>query len=168
MSKTGVGNVSGAWRVNKKRMRVVQMTPSFYPAHAYGGPIEWVYWLSRSLVGLGCELRVLTTDANGVNKVLDIEKGREVEIRKGLRVRYCKRIMRHSVSTVFLRLLPAYIRWADVVHLSGVYSFPRIPTLLMCKLLHKRVVWSPHGALQRWRGSMKEDKSGLSVDRVGQ
>jgi len=50
------------------------------------------------------------------------------------------------------------IRWADVVHLTGTYSFPTIPTLLACRLLKKPLVWSPRGALQateEWKGAKK-------------
>jgi glycosyltransferase involved in cell wall biosynthesis len=56
---------------------------------------------------------------------------------------------------MLLRFLPSYIRLADVVHLTAVYSFPTIPTLLICRLLNKPVVWSPRGALQRWKGSSR-------------
>jgi glycosyltransferase involved in cell wall biosynthesis len=47
------------------------------------------------------------------------------------------------------------IRWADVVHLTAVYSSPVVPALLICKLLNKPVVWSPRGSLQRWEGSTR-------------
>ena len=136
-------------------MKILHIIPSFYPAHVYGGAVESVYQLCRNLTRHGCELRVLTTDANGLDKVLDIEKGREVELCMGLRVRYCKRLIGHSVSPMLLRLLPSYILWADVVHLTAVYSFPTIPALLVCKVLGKPVVWSPRGALQRWEGSTR-------------
>jgi len=136
-------------------MTVLHIVPSFFPARQYGGPIESVYQLCLHLVENGCGVRVLTTDANGPDRVLDVENEREVELDKGLRVRYCKRLMRHSVSPTLLRLLPSYIRWADVVHLTAVYSFPTIPTLFLCKMLNKPVVWSPRGALQRWDGSTR-------------
>jgi len=51
-----------------------------------------------------------------------------------------------SVSPTFLRLLAAYVSWADIVHLTAVYSFPSIA----CKILGKPLVWSPRGMLQRW------------------
>jgi glycosyltransferase involved in cell wall biosynthesis len=47
------------------------------------------------------------------------------------------------------------VRWADVVTVSGVYSFPTIPTLLLCRLAGKPVVWFPHGSFQRWEGGTK-------------
>jgi glycosyltransferase involved in cell wall biosynthesis len=136
-------------------MKILHITPAFYMAHIYGGPIESVYKLCHYLVLNGCEVRVLTTDANGVDKVLDVDKGREIEIDKSLYVRYCRRIMRHSVSPTLTRLLPFYVHWADVVHLTAVYSFPTIPTLMTCMALGKPVVWSPRGALQRWERSSR-------------
>ena len=45
------------------------------------------------------------------------------------------------------------IRGADVVHLTAVYSPSTIPTLAICKMLKKPVVWSPRGALQRWEAT---------------
>src|SRR5206468_7028271 len=123
--------------------------PSFYPALVYGGPTYSVYMLCRSLNGHACELRVLTTDANGPNSVLAVNTKRAVEISPGLFVRYCHRIADVSISPTLLRLLAAYVWWADVIHLTAVYSFPTIPTLLACKILGKPVVWSPRGMLQR-------------------
>lgn len=132
-------------------MRILHVTPSFYPAHIYGGPIQSVYRLCLYLQQSGSAVRVLTTDANGPDKVLDVDKEREVKVADDLTVRYCKRLMSHSISPLLVRLLPSYVRWADVVHLTAVYSFPTIPTLLTCRVLGKPVVWSPRGALQRWK-----------------
>lgn len=136
-------------------MKILHVVPSFYPAYVYGGPIQSVYQLCQSLVKLGSEVRVLTTDTNGRDEVLDVEKTREIELVDGLYVRYCHRWICHSVSPTFLRLLPSYVRWADLVHLTAVYSFPTIPSLIVCKVMGKPVVWSPRGALQRWSGSTR-------------
>jgi hypothetical protein len=61
---------------------------------------------------MDCDVKVLTNDTNGLGKVLDVEKWREVEIEENLRVRCCKRLMRNTVSFGLLRLLPSYIRMA--------------------------------------------------------
>lgn len=130
------------------------MSPSFYPAHVYGGPTQSTNELCRSLAKLGCEVRVLTTDADGLHKVLDVEKQRDVRV-EGFTVRYCRRRFRHSVSPMLVRLLRSYAAWADVVHLQYVYSFPTLPTLFQCRLASKPVIWSPQGALSRWQGSSR-------------
>jgi glycosyltransferase involved in cell wall biosynthesis len=136
-------------------VRVCHIVPSFYPAHVYGGPIQTLYHLCLHVAQKGCEVRVLTTDANGARAVLDVEKKREVEFSERLQVRYCERLVPHSVSPGLISELLGYIRWADVVHVTGVYSFPTIPALFACRLLDKPVAWSPHGALQRWRGTTR-------------
>src|SRR2546426_4611047 len=136
-------------------MRVLHVTPSFYPALVYGGPTYSVYALCRSLVGQRCQIRVLTTDANGPNAVLDVDTREDVEVSAGLRVRYCHRVADVSISPALLRVLVRYSSWADVVHLTAVYSFPTIPTLLVCKMLGKPLVWSPRGMLQRWKGTKR-------------
>lgn len=136
-------------------MRVAHVSPSFYPAVGYGGPIEASYQLCRWLARAGAQVRVLTTDANGLEARLEESSGREVELDEGLGVRYCRRFARHSVAPHLLRALPSYVRWADVVHLTAIYSFPTIPTLAACRAFGKPLVWSPRGALQRWDRSRR-------------
>ncbi len=130
-------------------MKVLHIIPSFYPARAYGGAIESAYGLCRNLARLGHEVRVLTTTANGSRKVLVVPTNQEVPV-DGVRVRYTPRWMGDSVAPGLVRHLPAYVGWADVVHVTAVYSFPVIPALATCALLARPVVWSPRGALQRW------------------
>ena len=113
-------------------MRIGHVIPSFYPAYYYGGPIRSSYELSRNLALSGSDVRVLTTDANGLDHVLEVEKDKEVLFDEGFRVRYCRRWFRHSVSPCLLASLCSYIRWADVVHLTGIYNFPSFPALLLC------------------------------------
>lgn len=135
-------------------MKVLHVSPSFYPSKAYGGTIRSGYGLCRGLAKLGCDVRVLTTDTDGLGRTLGVANDREVEV-DGLRVRYCHKRLRHSVSPALLGVLPSYVRWANVVHLTAVYSFPTFPTLFFCRLFNKPVVWSPRGALQRWEGSSR-------------
>ncbi len=136
-------------------LRIAHVVPSFFPAHVYGGPIQSVYALCNAVARLGCQVRVLTTNANGLNDVLPVDTTREHRLGDGLMVRYCARRLRHSVSTELLRLLPDLVRWADVVHLTAVYSFTTFPTLATARRQSKPVVWSPRGALQRWSGSRR-------------
>ena len=136
-------------------MKILHVVPSFHPAYSYGGPIRSTFELCRNAMELGGDVRVLTTDADGLDRVLDVNKNEEVKFPEGFRVRYCPRRQRHSVSPTLVRLLPTYMRWADVVHLTGVYNFPTFPTIFLARLLKKPLIWSPRGALQRWEGSSR-------------
>lgn len=138
-------------------VRIVHVTPAFYPATYWGGPIYSVYGLCNALASMpGMTLRVLTTDSAGPSRSDTVEVSAfPMPYAGGYDVFFCRRLWAASVSPgMFLRLWPM-IRWADVVHLTGVYSPPTIPTLLICRLLGKPVVWSPRGALQRWEGTTK-------------
>ncbi len=98
---------------------------------------------------------MLTTDGDGFGGVLAVDRRRPVEIAPRLRIRYCPRLFRRSVSPTLLRLLASYVELADVVHLQVAYSFPTIPTVMACRMLSKPLVWSPRGALQRWTGTRR-------------
>jgi len=136
-------------------VKVLHVIPSFYPAHCYGGPVQSTFHLCRKLAAAGCEVRVLTTNANGPVSVLDVPTNREVEVAAGVRTLYAKRVRPDSFSLAMLANLPGMARWADVVHLTSVYSFPVIPTMLVASLAGKPLVWSPRGSLQRWSGSTR-------------
>ena len=137
-------------------MKVLHVSPYFRPAYRYGGPIESVYRLCLNLARLGCDVRALTTNADGLERVLPVSLRRTHTIVAGFEVRYCARVMRHAVSPSLLRYLIPYVKWADVVHLTAVYSFTTLPTLMACRRYRKPLVWSPRGALQQWSGSRRK------------
>lgn len=137
-------------------MRVLHVTPSFHPAVAFGGPIHSTKSLCDYLaVAPDIRLHVLTTDASGDQRACRLAlRARTQTFAAGYHVRYCRRLAAVSVSTEMLARLPAAIRWAQIVHLTGVYSFPSLPVLSLCRALGKPLVWSPRGSLQasaQWR-----------------
>lgn len=137
------------------RLRVLHVVPWFYPALIYGGPAQSTYDLARATSRAGCDVRVLTTNANGESNLR--AKGEQfTQIEDGVTVRYCDRWFGDSVSPDLLRKLASEVRWADVVHVGLTYSFPVLPTLALCKRYGKPVVWSPHGALQRYQDSRRK------------
>ena len=133
-------------------MRVLHIVPSFYPAIYHGGPIFSLYELCNGLAEQGVELRVLTTDTAGPGKRVKADSFPQLTP-AGYPVYFCRRWLFVSVAPGILWHMIGLIRWADVVHLTAVYSFPTIPTLALCRLFNKPVVWSPRGSLLRWEGS---------------
>ncbi len=98
------------------------------------------------------EIKVLTTNARGPS-VSDRLSPAEQGTIKDFPVFYARRRAGMSMSWEFVRRLPSLVRWADVVYLNYVYSFTTLPTLVVCALLRKPLLWAPRGALQRWHGS---------------
>lgn len=131
--------------------RILVVSPNFYPATRWGGPVISLNGLCNEL-SRSAQLRVLTTDARGPS-VSDRLSAEEQATIAAFPVVYARRLAGMSVSWDFLRRLPGFVQWADVVYLNYVYSFTTVPTLIACALIRKPVLWAPRGALQRWRGS---------------
>ncbi len=69
-----------------------------------------------------------------------------------------RRVAGACMSFELLQKLPGLVLWADVVHLTGAYSFTTIPTLLICRIFNKPIVWSPRGAIldaHQWDGAKR-------------
>jgi len=138
-------------------VKVLHISPSFYPASHYGGTIYSGYALCNALAQIpGLQLRVLTTDSDGPTGGVRIPvKDFPSHLPEGYDVYYCPTKFGADIAPRMFRLLWSMIHWADVVHLNAVYSPPTIPSLLFCKLQRKPVMWSTRGALQRWDGSTR-------------
>ncbi len=118
-------------------MKVLHVTPSFYPATYYGGPIYSTYALCNALAANPeIELRVLTTNTAGLRRAERLSVNDfPSRMPAGYDVYYCKRWAGADIAPGLVARLWGMIRWADVVHLTAVYSPPSIPTLLLCSLL---------------------------------
>lgn len=146
---------AGESRTRPNTMRVLQVTPCYPPAWRFGGVVEAVFQLTNHLARAGAHVRVLTTDANGEHQRLTPQARAAWTRGTDIETIYCPRLAADTAAPAMLARLPAMIRWADLVHLHAVYSFPTIPTLAYARILGRPVVWTPHGALQRWRGSRR-------------
>lgn len=128
-------------------MKLLHVTPWYYPATYWGGPISTLYHMNNALARIsGVEIKVLTTDSAGP-KVSDRLTEEEKCTPLPYEVVFTRRLADLSISPGMLRALPLWVRWADVVHLTYIFSFPSIPTLILCWLYRKPVVWSLRGAL---------------------
>lgn len=138
-------------------MKVLHVSPTFYPATYYGGPMYALHELCNALAALdGIELKVAASDAAGPARGERVAvPAHPLRYPAGYDVYFHRRIWLGSVAPCLIAALPTMIRWADLVHLTATYSFPTLPTLLLCRCLGKPVVWSPRGALQRWEGSRR-------------
>lgn len=130
-------------------MNLLHVTPSYYPATYWGGPIYSVLMMNNYLAkNPHIKVKVLTTDTAGPKSsdCLNIDKI-DYETYPDQEVIFTHKIFGRSTSLELILKLPALIRWANVVHLTATYSFPTLPTLLFCRIFSTPVVWSPRGAL---------------------
>ena len=138
-------------------MRILHVSPAFFPATFWGGPIYSLHGLCNALASQeGVEVRVLTSNSAGpkLSEKVDVPEY-PASYTPGYKVYFCRRLVGASFAPGMLTEMPRLIHWADIVHVTAVYSPPTIPALLSCRALGKPVVWSPRGAFQRWEGSTR-------------
>ncbi len=133
-------------------MNILHVVPSFYPATSFGGPIWSTYGLCNALARQNdIALKVLTTDTAGNSRAERLEPSAiRPELFPGYDVDFAHKWTGTSIAPAIIGKLARLISWADVVHVTAVYSFPTIPTLLACRIAGKPLVWSARGSLQRW------------------
>lgn len=118
-----------------------------------------MYALNNALAKLPqVSLRVLTTDAAGPQVSDRIVQPAVDELYPNQNVLLAKRIAGACVSAQLLCALPRLVKWADVIHLTGAYSFPTLPTFAVCRFLNRPIVWSARGAVldaMQWQGTRR-------------
>lgn len=141
-------------------MKILHVSPSFYPAVAFGGPIFSTRAITDGVAANpAISVQVLTTDVADPNSKARLHLDQNpAKFESGCSVRYCRSLAGTSISAELLWRLVKEIRSADVVHLTGPYNFPVMPTLLLCRLFGKALVWSPRGGFQataQWKAAPK-------------
>ena len=121
------------------------MTPSYAPAYGYGGPIQSVERLVAALATLGVDQRVLTTNADG-DRTLAVSRG--WTSRNGVPTKYLPRWRAPDIAPSLLPEAFESSRWADVVHVTGVFCVPSVLGLMAARAAGKPTILSTRGALQ--------------------
>ncbi|QQR89119.1 MAG: glycosyltransferase [Myxococcales bacterium] len=130
--------------------QILHIIPSFYPSEYYGGPAESAYHLCTALAKQGYKIHVLTTNADGPERIVSASDASADRGLDAISVHYCKRIGRGDFSIEQLIRLPAAILHADLVHVHAVFTPVVLVALFFSRCFGKPVVWTPRGALMAW------------------
>ncbi|OGU35889.1 MAG: hypothetical protein A2315_15930 [Ignavibacteria bacterium RIFOXYB2_FULL_35_12] len=130
-------------------MKIFFVTPSFFPATYYGGPIFSTYNLARALTKNGLDIRVISTNANGKER-LDKPTGIFIKDSENLQIKYYKSLDSRGTSISLLTNLKNDLKAADIIYLVSVFSPPTPLTLYLSKKLNKPLVIAPNGELGSW------------------
>jgi glycosyltransferase involved in cell wall biosynthesis len=130
-------------------MNLLIVTPAFYPATYYGGPIYSTYELAKAFKRNGVDVRVITTNANG-NEKLKLKTGVFHKLENDLPVKYYKSVDSRGTSLSMLFNLRKDIKQSDLVYLISIFSPSTPVTIFLCRLFKKPLIISPRGQLGRW------------------
>jgi len=145
MSATPAANAGDSTR----RLRILQVVPTYFPAIRYGGPIRSVHALSKSLAARGHDVHVFTTSVDGPND-LDFDASNPVEL-DGVKVRYfpVRFLRRLYWSPPMAAALRNEVADFDVLHLHSVFLWPTWVAARIAHSKHVPYVVSPRGSLGR-------------------
>lgn len=131
-------------------MKVLHVIPSV--ARIDGGPSEVIRGWLGELPNTDFSMRVLATD-KGISALDgDLKTDRRVTLTKA------RWPQRYSFSPGLVMEAFRLIRAADLVHVHSVHTFPSTVALWMAKLLRRKVVLQPHGALDAYHWRQGEAK----------
>ncbi len=153
-------------------MKLLAITGYYKPAYVYGGPARSEALLYESLARSGVEVTVITTDANGSEK-LDMPLLTPVDV-GGVQVIYCPtRPVPGSAfySPTQIKLAKQHLPGADVVDLQTFWGYATRPLSQHCINHHIPYYVSLHGQLMdygmRQTGWIKRLKKNLFLHLVG-
>lgn len=131
-------------------MRILHITPSYWPATVYGGPTVSVARLCEHLQRIGHDVFVMTTTANGKEDYTF--PNRTIRPVQGVTVQYFRRITGDHThfSPVLLWELCRCSGKFDVVHIHSWWNLVAIPAVLICRLRGIRPFFSPRGMLNTY------------------
>jgi len=127
-------------------MRILHISPSYYPAFKYGGPIHSIHLLNKALVSKGVRIDVVTTNA-GLDNINDIVLNQwdSVDRVRVKRLRYSG-YEHYNFSPQLLRETMS-IKTYDLAHITSTWNFPVLAGSLACMLWGRPYIISPRGAL---------------------
>jgi len=128
-------------------VNILHIVPSYKPAFVYGGPIISVSRLCESQAGLGHQVTVYTTTANGKTE-LGVATGRPTPT-DGVSVWYFPRITKdhtHTSPALWVHLWRT-LKQYDAVHIHSWWNFLVLGSVLVCRLKGARPVLSIRGML---------------------
>jgi glycosyltransferase involved in cell wall biosynthesis len=128
-------------------MKVLHISPSYFPAMQFGGPIRSVHLLNKALLYKGIQIEVLTTNA-GLKNRKDISLNKKIPI-EGIPVTFLPfwGYEHYNFSIPFLLKVFQEVKKFDVVHITAVWNFPVLAGGLACLWHNIPFVLSPRGTL---------------------
>jgi len=130
-----------------RRLRILHVVPTYFPAVRYGGPIRSVHALAKATAQRGHEVHVYTSSVDGSGD-LDVPYGNSVDL-DGVRVRYFRvPFMRRLYWCPSLaNALREEISTFDLVHLHSTFLWPTWAAARIASRAGVPYLLSPRGML---------------------
>lgn len=131
-------------------MKILHITPSYWPATVYGGPTFSTTLLCVQECQFGHQVDVFTTTANGASD-LPYQNGDLVNM-EGVSVYYFKRIIKGHIHLApsMWQLIFKNCKKYDVIHIHSWWNLVAISAMLICTFRRVCPFFTPHGMLSEY------------------
>jgi glycosyltransferase involved in cell wall biosynthesis len=131
---------------SKNKIKILHISPTYFPAFRHGGPILSVHALNKWLVKKGAEVTVFATDINGKG-MIDVPLNQEVNV-DGVKVWYFPASWRRwEYSCGLHKALKDRAKDFDLIHITSVFLSASALGAYYAKKYGKPYVISPRGSL---------------------
>lgn len=148
-------------------MKILQVIPSYFPAHSYGGPITSTHELCKNLVKKGIHTKVLTTNSCGKTK-LDVETNKDLKA-ENVDVIYCPSKTSYYLSISFVKEILRHIKSYDIIHIHSIFTYTTFAAALAAQVHKRPYIVDPFGALNKdmikFKGGIKKTIYLKLIDR---
>jgi glycosyltransferase involved in cell wall biosynthesis len=129
------------------KLKVLHVTPFYHPAIQFGGPIQSVHLLNKTLKKQGVEVDVFTTNA-GLEKQKEFNP-QSWRVIDGVNVKYFPYYgyINYSFSPELFISLNKIVKNYNVVHITAVWNFTVAATAYVCRQAGVPYIISPRGTI---------------------
>jgi len=132
-------------------MKLLCVSPGYWPAFQYGGPIVSIHSLNKALVKKGVDVTVYTTNAglNGkvqVNQEIDIEGVKVIYFDFARLFEFVGRTG-WQISLTMTKALKENLEKFDVAHIHAIWNYSTGVTAYYCRKFSKPYIITPRGTI---------------------
>lgn len=136
-------------------MKVLVVTPYYYPATCFGGPVWVTKDLSEGMAKKGIDVQVLATAANQpIDDVPRVERMHEVTISYEKRLGNSPWFFSPALGRRAFELAPRF----DILHVHGIWAYPNAIGCIAARERRKPYILVPHGCFDPWALAHKKYK----------
>jgi len=128
-------------------MKILQVTPSYFPAFRFGGPTQSVHLLNKELIRQGQNIEVITTPAGIAHDRMPILNKQILQ--EGVPVTYYpfSGYEHYNFSPDLFKAVWKSVQQKNIVHITAVWNFPVAATAFACRWFKIPYVLSPRGTI---------------------
>lgn len=133
-------------------MKILVITPYFFPAEFFGGPVKIAFDIGKELVRKGNEVVVYTSDAKDMENRISV---RQAEI-EGMKIHYFRNTSMFLVKSSKLFITPELfanlqkdLKSFDIIHAHEYSTYQNILLHKLCKKYSVPYVIQAHGSLPK-------------------